>query len=190
MVDGGHLAPRRHSEEAKYPGAYQDSGYRMGSDRMRCAREDLSALQPGSLLDVGCGRGEVLALAESMGHSVQGVEVVPDLIDGQRVVYGLAYELPFPDKSFNHVTMFDVMEHLLPEDSERVCRELERVATDTVILTVSNISHVHRGVEMHINRRPYEEWDRDFRRWFSGEVRWIRDRNTISDTWAVRLLQP
>lgn len=187
MVDGGHLAPRRHSEESKYSNAYQDQGYRMGRDRMRCAEEDLRKLRPGSLLDVGCGRGEVLRLAESLGFTVQGVEVVDSLIDGDRVVRGQAYDLPFGDNAFEHVTMYDVMEHLLAEDAERVCRELQRVASETVTLTVSNISHIHQGVEMHITRRPYAEWDADFRRWFSGEVEWIRDRNHISETWTVRL---
>lgn len=187
LVDGGHLAPRRQSELDKYPKAYSDSGYRMGNARMQAAEADLRLLRPGSLLDVGCGRGEVLRLAEGMGFTVKGVEVVPALIDGERVVEGLAYALPFPDNSFDHVTMYDVMEHLLPEDSERVCRELQRVSRETVTLTVSNISHIHRGVEMHINRRPYADWDADFRRWFAGEVEWVRGRNDISDTWRVRL---
>jgi SAM-dependent methyltransferase len=158
----------------------------MGMERMQCAEEDLRTLKPGSLLDVGCGRGEVLRLAESLGFTVKGVEVVPALIDGERVVEGKAYELPFPDGSYDHVTMFDVMEHLLPEDSERVCKELQRVSRETVVLTVSNVSHIHRGEEMHINRRPYAEWDADFRRWFDGEVEWVSGRNSISDTWRVR----
>ena len=183
----GGLIQGRQREESKYSDAYKDLGYRMGHARMRSAEDDLRSLNPGSLLDVGCGRGEVLSLAESMGFTVLGVEVVPSLIDGVRVVEGKAYDLPFPDSSFDHVTLYDVMEHLLPEDAERVCRELQRVSRETVILAVSNISHIHQGEEMHINRRPYADWDADFRRWFDGDVEWLSGRNSISDTWRIRL---
>lgn len=186
LVDGGHLAPRRLSEHKKYEAAYKSGGYRMGRDRLRCAREDIAGLE-GSLLDVGCGRGEVLDLAESMDLTATGAEVVPDLIDGKRVVYGEAYALPFADKSFDHVTMFDVMEHLLPEDAERTVRELARVARQTVTLAISNVSDVRDGVELHINRRPYEDWDRDLRVWIPGEWEWLKGRNHVSDTWRLRL---
>lgn len=142
----------------------------------------------GTLLDVGCGRGEVLNLAERLGMRATGAEVVPALIAADpRVVYGEAWALPFPDKHFDHVTMFDVMEHLLAEDSERVCRELQRVARQTVILAVANGSSKLDGVELHINRRPYREWDLDFRRWFTGDVSWTPTRGeSISETWVVR----
>jgi SAM-dependent methyltransferase len=186
LVDGGQLAPRRQSELAKYVEAYRATDYRMGSGRMDSAMRDIADFE-GSLLDVGCGRGELLDIAEGFGLESKGVEVVPDLIDGERVMYGEAYALPFPDKSFDHVTMFDVMEHLLPEDAERTVRELARVARQTVTIAISNVSDVRHGVELHINRRPYEDWDRDLRRWVRGEWEWRAGRNHVSETWALRL---
>ena len=96
-------------------------------------------------------------------------------------------DLPFLDNEFDNVTFYDVMEHLPPEDSERACRELERVARQYVVLTVANFSHIHRGVEMHINIKPYEEWDRLFREWFGGRIEWITGRKSISQTWRIRL---
>lgn len=176
----------RTEEIQKYAVAYRRPEYRMGPRRKRAAHAVLNGLT-GSLLDVGCGRGEVLNLAASLGMQVTGVEVVPALIAADpRVVYGEAWELPFPDQAFDHVTMFDVMEHLLAEDSERVCLELQRVARQTVILTVANFSHVVDGVELHINCRPYADWDADFRRWFRGEVEWLPRGGSISETWRVQ----
>ena len=176
----------RAEEMQKYAVAYKDPAYRMGQRRKVAATQVLEGLT-GSLLDVGCGRGEVLAMAEAQGMTVQGVEVVPALLKPPRVIYGEAWALPFPDKSFDHVTMMDVMEHLLAEDSERVCRELQRVARQTVILAVANGSSRLNGVELHINRRPYREWDIDFRRWFTGEVSWTPTRGAaISETWVIR----
>ena len=188
LVAGG-LSSRRLSEHRKYAEAYKSRDYRMGRDRLRCAREDLEGLT-GSLLDVGCGRGEVLRLAEELGLEAFGAEVVPSLIDGKQVVYGEAYDLPFADDSIDHVTMFDVMEHLLPEDAERTVRELARVSRETVTLAISNVSDVRNGVELHINRRPYEDWDRDLREWVPGEWEWKRGRNHVSETWVLRLRRP
>lgn len=178
----------RQAEIDKYSVQYRSHGYAMGDARKAAAAREIEELaHHTSLLDVGCGRGEMLTIAESLGLMVQGVEVVPALLNPPRVVGGLAWDLPFPDKSFDIVTMFDVMEHLLAEDSERVCKELARVARKAVLLTVANFSHKVDGVELHITRRPYDEWDADFRRWFTGQVEWRPNRKSISETWRIIL---
>lgn len=182
------LEAARRAEIDKYSIQYRSHGYGMGEARKAAAALELSRLSGHqSLLDVGCGRGEMLGIAESMGMSARGVEVVPALLDPPRVVHGLAWDLPFQDKAFDVVTMFDVMEHLLEEDSQRVCRELARVARKTVLLTVANFSHRVDGVELHITRRPYPDWDADFRRWFDGQVEWRPNGGSISETWRVTL---
>lgn len=183
-----NLDQARAAEIAKYSVQYQSNNYGMGDARKRAAQLELGELRGcHSLLDVGCGRGEVLTMAETLGMEARGVEVVEGLIHPPRIVAGLAWDLPFPDQSFDVVTMFDVMEHLLAEDSERVCRELARVASKHVLLTVANFSHRLDGVELHITRRPYQDWDADFRRWFSGTVEWRPNRDSISETWLVTL---
>lgn len=180
----------RKAEHEKYVRAYAHTSYGMGAGRMEDAVRDLSALPRGSYLDVGCGRGEMLAHAERLGFApVQGVEVVPALLDGERVVYGEAHRLPFPDKSFDVATLFDVIEHLVPGDDEAVCRELARVARRHVLVTANNLSSPKIiGEELHINRREYAEWDALFRTWFPGEVVWLRDkRHHVSEGWRVNL---
>jgi ubiquinone/menaquinone biosynthesis C-methylase UbiE len=181
----------RLAEQAKYQACYQAENYRMGQLRMADARRDLEGCSRGSYLDIGCGRGEMLDYAESIGFlPVQGVEVVPALIDGARVVKGEAHALPFADNSFDVVSLFDVIEHLLPGDDEAVCREMARVARRHVVLTANNKpSHCPiTKADLHINRRPYEEWDRLFREWFPGEVKWLRgNRAYVSEGWRVDL---
>lgn len=147
----------RETEIAKYVEAYQHSEYGMGHARFLAAQRDLAGLK-GSLLDVGCGRGEVLKLAREMGLApVIGTEVVPGLLRDD-VVYAEAHQLPFDDGSVDHVTCFDVLEHLTPEDTIPALKELARVARHTVTVTVADYPHVFNGVELHVNRRPYPEW--------------------------------
>ena len=99
---------------------------------------------------------------------MQGTEAVDYLCDGERVVQALAHALPFEDDAFDTVTMFDVMEHLLSEDTAAVCVELARVARRRVLLTVHNGSHRYRGTELHINRRPdYATWTDELGRYFA-----------------------
>lgn len=180
----------RLAEQAKYSRAYGLPTYRMGGGRRTDAERDLRALPSrGSYLDVGCGRGEMLDLAEALGfETVQGVEVVPELTDGDRVIRAEAHNLPFADNSFDVISLFDVIEHLLPGDDEAVCRELNRVARKHVLLTANNRpSHLPDGTDLHINIRDYGEWDGLFAEWFApGVVTWIkRPRLHVSEGWRV-----
>ncbi len=86
-------------------------------------------------------------------------------------------------------TLFDVIEHLLPGDDEAVCRELARVASRTVIITAANCTSTNaNGEELHINRRPYEEWDALFSAWFAGRSTWVRELgNRVSQLWRIDL---
>lgn len=186
------LANNRSVEHAKYVRIYRDRPrYRMGEERKRDAVNDLKALPcRGAYLDVSCGRGEMLTAAADMGFDlVHGTEIVPQLIDGARVVHAEVHALPFSDGSFDVVTMFDVIEHLIPGDDERACREMARVARKHVLLTANNKSSSKTGVELHINRRPYEQWDSLFRKWFApARVTWIKGaRNYVSEAWRIDL---
>jgi ubiquinone/menaquinone biosynthesis C-methylase UbiE len=186
------LDAERRNERRKYERIYAERPrYRMGQERKADAVNDLKALPcRGSYLDVSCGRGEMLVEAERLGFDlVHGTEIVPQLVDGQRVVHAEVHALPFSDKSVDVVTMFDVIEHLIPGDDERACRELARVARKHVLLTANNKSSSKTGVELHINRRPYSEWDRLFTKWFApGRVTWIKGaRNYVSEAWRIDL---
>ena len=41
--------------------------------------------------------------------------------------------------------------------------------------------------ELHINRRPYDEWDALFRHWFSGTVTRLKNRVYVSEGWRIDL---
>lgn len=183
------LTEAQAAEVAKYDLAYSHERYRMGEARKADARAALQALIPdGGYLDVGCGRGEMLRFAAELGFDpVAGVEACEALIGGP-VVQAPAWSLPWGDGTFDVVTMFDVIEHLLRGDDEATCRELARVARRHILLTANNRPSNSLGVELHVNRRPYEEWDRLFRQWFPGTVTWMsKGAVAVSEMWRVDL---
>ena len=73
--------------------------------------------QPGRLLDVGCATGNYLAEMRRRGWQVTGVEIQPEAALYARsqlqldVFNGDLLDAPFPDGSFEAITVWDVLEH-------------------------------------------------------------------------------
>jgi len=179
----------RATEVARYARAYKRPEYRLGDLRRAHIISHLNRIPKGSLLDVSTGRGEVLEIAASLGHDpVQGTEAVDYLCDGDAIRHAYAHSLPFDDNAFDTVTMFDVMEHLLPRDTGPACKELVRVARSRVLLTVHNGRSLFGGEgDLHINRRAsYEDWHVELQDHFSPHrvIRWGKDRS-ISEMFEV-----
>jgi ubiquinone/menaquinone biosynthesis C-methylase UbiE len=163
----------RQTERAKYKKAYSNRNYRMSERRRLDACANLKSMRTkGPYLDVSCGQGDMIKQAKLMGFNpVHGTEIVDQLCDGITVVKGWCHALPFGDKSFDVVTMFDVIEHLIPGDDEAACREMLRVARKHIMISANNMPSVKAiGVDLHINKRPYDEWESLFRKWFKPGV--------------------
>lgn len=89
------------------------------------------------VLDLGCGRGEVLLACAQAGAEVSGIDYAPaavaisrDTLDeypAAEVVAGDVTALPWPDASFDAVLSGDVIEHLVPADADAMLREAHRV---------------------------------------------------------------
>ena len=180
------LESRRLAEVAKYDpsdgcGAYSLHNYRM-TDVLRDRLERLldEGLYTQSYLDVGCGRGESLEIAAELGHGpVVGVEAVPMLANAPNKVKALLPNLPFGDRVFGIVSCLDVMEHLIAEDWEASVKELGRVCSGRLLLSISNVEDVTGaalGTVLHISRFPYEQTDGWLRQWLTDfDVRWRKD---------------
>jgi ubiquinone/menaquinone biosynthesis C-methylase UbiE len=113
------------------------------SRRLRQSFE-LAAVSAGmSVLDVGCGRGEIMRHCAALGATVYGFDYAPvalrltqDLMThlppdaAGRMVAALqadAKHIPFPKASFDRVLMFDVVEHLHPWELHAAFLEVRRV---------------------------------------------------------------
>lgn len=73
----------------------------------------------GKLLDVGCGSGAFLNVAQQRGWEVSGIELSPVLSQVSRravkaeVITSAFESVDLPDASYDVVTMWDIIEHVL-----------------------------------------------------------------------------
>jgi cyclopropane fatty-acyl-phospholipid synthase-like methyltransferase len=89
------------------------------------------------VLDVGCGRGEILRRCSRLGVEAYGIDysavaarMASDLAKGDseaRVGLADAKILPFRGGSFDRVLMFDLVEHLYPWELRQALSEARRV---------------------------------------------------------------
>lgn len=180
--------PSRERELAKYAGAYQDPTYGMTQQR----RDGISKLMDegfreyDSYLDVSTGRGETLQLAREHGfRHVRGTETVDALLN-EHVVRGVLPNLDIEDKTFNVVSLIEVIEHLLPEDVEPALHELARIARDHILISAAVVPHVIGGVDLHPSARPIEEWDALFHKVWGDKVYRVGKLGS-SPAWRVDL---
>ena len=145
----------------------------------------LAELDPQSLLDAGCGEGEMLR------RGVLPAAVRPVCLDLRPAslaevavphrVCASVLSLPFAARRFDVVTCLEVLEHL--DDPTAAVRELARVARHAVVVSVPfepyfRIGNVLRG--KHLSRlgdhpEHVQHWNlRTFRAFLSGSVSEVR----------------
>lgn len=100
----------------------------------------LLALAGNSVAVVGCGKGKYLEFVLGSGRKAVGLDISTDCVAQAHArcsglaVLADALALPFPDKSFDTVTLWDILEHL--HDDCAALRESLRVARRNVLISV------------------------------------------------------
>ncbi|MBN1310948.1 MAG: class I SAM-dependent methyltransferase [Anaerolineae bacterium] len=105
----------------------------------------VAAVEPDMhVLDIGCGRGEIVRHCAQLGANAFGIDYAPvatrmthNLVGAERHRNALpgkmgvsradAKHLPFEDNTFDRVLMFDVVEHLYPWELHQALLEARRV---------------------------------------------------------------
>jgi SAM-dependent methyltransferase len=106
------------------------------------------ALKPGDkILDIGCGRGEIIKecsnitpWAVGIDYSVAAIKIAHSYAGSGNIVRCSAINLPFRDDAFGHVTMLGFMECLNKEDLNLCLQESKRVLANngTILITTPN----------------------------------------------------
>jgi SAM-dependent methyltransferase len=106
------------------------------------------------ILDVGAGDGVITFLLRATGIDNEPTAVHIAQTIGVNVIFGEAYNLPFPDNHFDAVTMIDVLEHFdRPQDA---IREAKRVAPILYIATPERQPGRRIRDKFHV-----QEWTRE-----------------------------
>lgn len=151
-----------------------------------------------AVLDFGCGTGELSVLMRSLGLRVTGIDVhekhlaLARLLAEENGLDPAMFQLndspglPYPDKSFDVVTLFVVLEHLDDALLARLLPEFRRVCRHAIYVLVPNklrLEDEHTGlklvpwmprplaslyVKLHGKKRRYSisagsEWDVQYR---------------------------
>lgn len=151
----------------------------------RRIRTVLADLDPHSVLDAGCGEGEMLR------RGVLPAAVRPVWLDlrpaslaeiaAPHRVCASVFSLPFAARSFDAVTCLEVLEHLA--DPAAAVRELARVARRAVVVSVPfepyfRIGNVLRGKHLgRLGNHPehVQHWNlRTFHTFLSGSLAEVR----------------
>jgi len=110
------------------------------------------------VLDIGCGRGEVINQVDLLNAKAIGLDYSTEALKiansqqknnghsgkGYELVRGDAIRLPFEDSCFNVIFMMDIVEHLYPDELEIAFREVRRLLKPDgriVVHTVPNANY-------------------------------------------------
>jgi len=112
------------------------------NDELAALIAAIEALPPKRTLDVACGtgfltrhlRGEITGLDQS----ARMLETAQARMPNATFVRGDAFELPFPDNSFDRVFTGHFYGHLREEDRIRFLAEARRVAPELIVVDASN----------------------------------------------------
>jgi ubiquinone/menaquinone biosynthesis C-methylase UbiE len=114
-------------------GKVKTSPFCFGASQLEFALEDIRNIS-GKALEVGCGAGGMAKAIKFYRPdlNVSGIDISKKAIteakqssQGVKFAQGDAYKLPFKDKSFDAVLMFDLLEHL--DDPLKSLLEIRRV---------------------------------------------------------------
>jgi ubiquinone/menaquinone biosynthesis C-methylase UbiE len=153
--------------------------------------ELVAALPPVRTLDVACGtgfvtsrlRGAVTALDQSARMLAIAETQAPDAT----LVQGSAFDLPFPDGSFDRVFTSHFYGHLEEHEREPFLAEARRVAPELIVLDAALHGGVERSEWQERELHDGTQWT-VYKRFFSEETL-LRElgRGTVlfSGTWFI-----
>lgn len=116
-------------------------------------------IEPGRLLDVGCGPGFFIEAARARGWDCVGVDPSPFSVEHIRSLgfeghRGLLHQIDLPDASFDVVALLQVVEHLLdPRELLAGCMRLLRPGGVLLVATPNPA-----GVMARAQREGYAYW--------------------------------
>jgi len=97
-----------------------------------------------SILDAGCGNGEIANRLILQHKKVYGLDVSKESLQDVKSnkILGTLESLPFPDRCFDLVICSEVLEHVHFNVYKESLKEIERVAAKYIIISVPNNENI------------------------------------------------
>jgi len=115
------------------------------------------AFEGAAVLDLGCGRGELVRylseasqMSVGLDYSIDALRLARDILpaNGAGLAQANVLHLPFADETFQLVFALDLVEHLYPEELDATLREVGRVLKPggrLIVHTMPNIWYYRYG---------------------------------------------
>jgi len=178
------------SESAHYGEEYYKPWQKEAAPRAALWRKRLELLEqhkkPGTLLDVGCGDGAFLKTAKNSGWTPKGTEVSGWAAQNLQTDFGIEVKtgdlpsLDWPEKSFDAVTMWHVLEHTL--DPLANLRKIRALLKDDGVFIMA-VPNAHN----HIFRMFYPLARGKFLRYYTPGERELHIHHFTEDTLRLAL---
>lgn len=119
-----------------------------------------SIFHPKNALDVGCGRGTFIAYMRDVGIRARGFDFSEWSVNNRYSRCNKKWikncdvtkPWPYPDKSFDLVTVLDLMEHIYSDNISDVISEMYRVSKKWIFLEIATVG---KGSGSDIHEKGY-----------------------------------
>ena len=113
------------------------------------------------ILDMGCATGNYSVILKTMGYDVKGADVNPAYVKRARErgieTVQIDNGIPFPDKSFDTVICYEVIEHV--PDLKPLFTEAKRLAAKNILFTTPNSEFVDELARQGLLYEHFAELD-------------------------------
>lgn len=138
-------------------------------------------LKPGSrYLDIGCGKGHLLALMQSEGVKTFGLDLfdIPTRSVNQKIgkVFSIATDeqLPFAAASFDGVSLMFVLHHTSEENQKEALREALRISKGYIFIAEDISTEETKSTVERVDRRlnPLERLEGRHSHHYRSDTQW------------------
>lgn len=132
------------------------------TERLRRVLAEVARLRPRRILDIGCGRGHLLALirAAGIGEQLAGIDIAESSASQARergfdaVTGDIQLGLAFPTDSFDLVIFGEVIEHVVDPDAALQAIAQVLAPGGHLIVTTPNLASWHNRLMLALGLQP------------------------------------
>lgn len=135
-------------------------------------KDRFSNITPLSIIDVGCGRGFYSRLLKGLGHRVIPLDISEICLekyvgDFEYICSDLVVYFDKPNLKYDCIFCVDVLEHLFPDQVEKVLESFSR-SCDFAFLGIATIPSYEDGKDIHYTKKPVNEWSEMASKYFTN----------------------